>query len=69
MKLQIADCKFQTYSGFGRNLRFDLKSSIQSEILNLKPAIALRGQMPTVDELRRRYDDLSKRAADLRSFL
>jgi len=25
--------------------------------------------MPTVDDLRKRYEDLSKRAADLRSYL
>jgi hypothetical protein len=25
--------------------------------------------MPTVDDLRRRYEDLSKRAGDLRSYL
>ena len=32
-------------------------------------AIVKELRMPTVDELMRRYDDLSKRAADLRSYL
>jgi hypothetical protein len=32
-------------------------------------AIEETSSMPTVDELMRRYEDLSKRAADLRSYL
>jgi hypothetical protein len=28
-----------------------------------------RSRMPTVDDLKRRYEDLNKRAADLRSYL
>jgi hypothetical protein len=32
--------------------------------------LKLKGiQMPTVDDLRKRYEDLSKRADDLRSYL
>jgi hypothetical protein len=29
----------------------------------------MSGPMPTVDDLRKRYEDLSKRAGDLRSYL
>jgi hypothetical protein len=42
-------------------------ANLKSSIFNLQFKDWIR--MPTVDELRRRYEDLTKRAGDLRSYL
>jgi hypothetical protein len=54
-------------SGF---VRIDQREpfNLQSSIFNLK-YFGVDRPMPTVDDLKRRYEDLHKRAADLRSYL
>jgi len=48
---------------------FDLRELRGSSSLRDEAVVDQEFRMSTVDELMRRYEDLSKRAADLRSYL